>query len=108
MSTPCATIDEVVARLAAIESSCLARGDRRSIFATLYGIVTREIRDKTAAGAFHDNAWVRAYALGFANLYFRAYDGHEQGRPADVPKAWRLAFDASASGRTIEIGRAHV
>ena len=64
MNTPCQSIDEVVARLAHIESACLARGDRRSVFATLYGIVTREIRDRTAAGAFHDNAWVRAYAVG--------------------------------------------
>jgi hypothetical protein len=101
MSTPCTTIEAVVSRLETIESSCLARGDRRSIFATLYGIVTREIRDRTAAGAFHDNAWVRAYAVGFANLYFRAYDGAEEGRAADVPRAWRLCFDAAASGRTI-------
>ena len=49
MNTPCQSIDEVVARLAHIESACLARGDRRSVFATLYGIVTREIRDLEAS-----------------------------------------------------------
>jgi hypothetical protein len=101
MPGPCRTLDEVVARLAAIEEQCQRQGDARSVFATLYGVVSSEIRRRVSEGFFHDNEWVRLYAVTFANLYFDAFDRAEGGRLAEVPKAWRLCFDAAASGRTL-------
>ena len=43
-----ATLDEVVAALAALEQRFRSRGDRRAVFATLYGVVSAEMRDRVA------------------------------------------------------------
>src|SRR5687767_9191238 len=61
------TLDEVVADLWAIEQRFLARQDRRAIFATLYGVVSAEMRHRVARGDFLDPAWVHRYAVAFAN-----------------------------------------
>src|SRR5436189_5398060 len=97
------SLEQVVARLAAIEAECLGRGDRRSIFATLYGLVSADIRARVRDGYFLDNDWAERYAVTFANMYFAAFDAADAGRPDEVPKAWRLCFDAAASGRTLAL-----
>ena len=97
--TRCATLDDVVNGLAALEQRFGREHDRRAIFATLYGIVSAEIRERVAAGFFHDNAWVHRYAVTFANLYFHALECDDAGRSAEVPKAWRLCFDAARLDR---------
>ena len=72
--------------------------DRRAIFLTLYGVVSSEMRARVRRGAFEDNAWVERYTVAFANLYREALESYEAGRLDSVPKAWRLCFDAAASG----------
>lgn len=101
MPHPCRTLEDVLVRLAAIEEAGLRAGDRQARFATLYAVMTEEIRQRLEAGFFEDNAWVRRFAVAFANLYFEAYDAAGAGRADGTPKAWRLYFDALASGRTI-------
>ena len=54
MSTPYRTIDEVVRRFSASEARYRAMSDRRSIFLTLYGVVSEEIRSRLAQGYFTD------------------------------------------------------
>ena len=99
MSTPYRTIDEVVRRFAAREARYRGMSDRRSIFLTLYGIVSEEMRSRLEQRFFTDNEWVHRYAVAFANLYREALDRYEEGRPNDVPKAWRLCFDAAKAGK---------
>ncbi len=93
-----ATLDDVVAGLAAWEERFRSRQDRRCIFLTLYGVVSSEMRDRVARGAFLDSLWVHRYAVAFANLYREALEAYEAGRIADVPKAWRLCFDVARGG----------
>ena len=81
------TLDEVVADLWAIEQRFLARQDRRAIFATLYGVVSAEMRHRVARGEFLDPAWVHRYAVAFANYYRDALEAYDSGRTAQVPRA---------------------
>jgi Family of unknown function (DUF5995) len=97
-STAYATLDDVVAGLAAWEEAFRSRQDRRCIFLTLYGVVSSEMREQVARNAFLDSRWVHRYAVAFANLYREALEAYEAGRIDDVPKAWRLCFDAARAG----------
>lgn len=99
MSRPYKTLDDVVSGLTALESRFRASGDRRAIFATLYGLVSTTMRARVDAGAFEDNAWVRRYAIAFANLYRQAVEADAAGQTSKVPKAWRLCFDLASSGK---------
>jgi hypothetical protein len=98
MSEAYRTLDEVVEGLASWERRFRERGDRRAVFATLYGIVSAEMRSRVAQGAFSDPEWVHRYAVAFANLYRDALEHDEHGRTTVVPKAWRLCFDAARTG----------
>jgi hypothetical protein len=89
------TLDDVVTGLGALERSFRERHDRRSIFLTLYGVVSSEMRDRVARGAFEDPEWVHRYAVAFANLYREALEAYDAGSIDGVPKAWRLCFDAA-------------
>jgi hypothetical protein len=91
------TLDDVVDGFAGIEARLRAGNDRRSMFLTLYGVVSAEMRDRVAGGAFADPAWVERYAVAFANLYRVALEAYDAGRPG-VPRAWRLCFDAAKTG----------
>jgi hypothetical protein len=97
--TPFQTLDDVVAGLGVLEAEFRARQDRRCIFLTLYRIVSAEMRDRVAQRAFADNDWVHRYAVTFANYYREALEAYDEGRSSEVPKAWRLCFDAARSGR---------
>jgi hypothetical protein len=97
-TTAYATVDDVVEGLAALEENFRSRQDRRSIFLTLYGVASSEVRDRVLRGEFLDPPWVHRYAVEFANLYREALDAYDRGRTADVPKAWRLCFDAARTG----------
>ena len=92
------TLDDVVRDFSALETTLRARQDRRCIFVTLYGVVSTEMRDRVAANAFNDPVWVHRYAVAFATLYRKAFDAYDAGKTGDVPKAWRLCFDAAAAG----------
>lgn len=97
-SSAYATLDDVVAGLAAWEEAFRSRQDRRCVFLTLYGVVSSEVRDRVARNAFLDSRWVHRYAVAFANLYREALEAYDAGRTQEVPKAWRLCFDAARSG----------
>lgn len=91
-------MDEVVDGLRRLEEDFLRRGDRRSIFLTLYGTVSAEIRERLTQRFFADVDWVHRYAVAFANLYREALEHDEAGRTRNVPKSWQLCFDAARGG----------
>jgi hypothetical protein len=98
---PYRTLDDVVLGLSRLEAELRERKDRRCIFLTLYRVVSTEMKRQVAAGAFEDPEWVHRYAVGFANLYREAFEAYESGQRNNVPRSWRLGFDAAVSGRTL-------
>jgi hypothetical protein len=92
------SLGDVVDGFAELERGFLARHDRRAIFLTLYGVVSTEMHARVANGSFADATWVERYAVAFANLYREALEAYDAGRRDAVPDAWRLCFDAAASG----------
>ncbi len=86
-----AVIREMTRRFRALAKSC----DHDAVFALTYLRTTEEYRRAVDDPAFFsDNAFVNHEDAVFAAFYFRAYDAWHAGR-ADVPAAWRLAFDAA-------------
>ena len=98
-SSPYETLDHVVAELARLEQRALARRDRRAIFLTVYGQMSREMKRLVECGTFRDNLWVTRYTVAFANFYREAYGAYENGLP--VAKSWRIAFDAAKQGTAL-------
>lgn len=80
-----------------------AAGDRRSVFLTIYVEMTTAVIRGIETGAFRDPAWSSAYLIEFANWYRKALLAFQQGNVETVPRPWRLAFSASASGHTLVV-----
>ena len=93
LSCPRQVIREMTARWRPLDQSC----DHRAVFALTYLRTTEEFLRTVEGdpGFFGDPAWVNHEDAVFAELYFRAYDSWEDGRP--VPEAWRIAFENAAS-----------
>jgi hypothetical protein len=86
------TIREMTSRFDPLASSC----DHNAIFALTYLRVTQEYR-QTINQPFFENTWFVNYEdTVFAHYYFAAFDAWAAGEVADVPPAWRVAFDAAA------------
>jgi hypothetical protein len=110
--TPCVdkTIRQMTRRLDQLASSC----DHDAIFSLTYLRVTEEYRRTIDTPFFDDTPFVNHEDTVFAHYYFAAYDAWAAGDVADVPPAWRIAFDAaqdhqvSASGDLLLGINAHV
>ncbi|MEO8888083.1 MAG: DUF5995 family protein [Jatrophihabitantaceae bacterium] len=89
---PAATIDDVIARMKAIDAA-LPAGDGVACFNRMYLEVTVGVGGQVEQGLFGDPAWVTALDVGFANLYFAAIDSLS-GPPSSQPTAWRPLLSA--------------
>src|SRR4051794_3490130 len=70
--------------------------DHSSMFAFTYLVTTKEYRKAvTDPRFFEDNAFVNHEDAVFGDFYFHAFDAWDRGAVADVPPAWRVAFDAA-------------
>jgi Family of unknown function (DUF5995) len=105
------TIREMTRRFDPLASSC----DHDAIFSLVYLRVTEEYRRTVDdPDFFEDTPFVNHEDAVFARYYFEAYDAWAAGDIADVPPAWRIAFDAarahevSASGNLLLGINAHV
>jgi hypothetical protein len=96
---PCVTLDDVAGRLAELERGYLGLRDRRAVFLTVYGYMTREMQRRIEARAFADNEWVERYTVAFANLYLEALQAYDRAQP--VPKSWGLAFGTAKTGAAL-------
>ena len=101
MREPFRSMDEALEGLLAWERLFLDRRDRRAVFLTMYGMMTRETKRRIDAGQWADNDWVARYLVTFADLYRRALVAYEDGNSSAVPKAWRLAFENAVAGRLL-------
>jgi hypothetical protein len=63
------------------------------IFLETYRRTTLAVGKAVRDGSFEDPAWVERWDVVFADLYLAALDLDLGGSP-DVPRPWRLAFDA--------------
>jgi hypothetical protein len=97
------TVDQVAAALEGVESFCLPARDRRGVFATAYLQITRAIGREILAGRFHDAEWTTRYLISFGNHYRLAFLACDAGKTELVPKAWRIAFDATRGGKALVI-----
>ena len=94
------TIDDVVARLTAIDASLPPR-DGVACFNRMYLLVTELVRDRLSAGFFADPAAMTTLDVTFAGLYLAAVDAAAAGQP--VPKAWRPLFARRSDSRVLSI-----
>jgi Family of unknown function (DUF5995) len=88
-----AVIKEMERRFGPLASTC----NHDAVFALTYLRTTEAYRRAVAADPafFRDTRFVNYEDAVFANLYFTAYDDWAKGRRAQVPAAWRIAFDAA-------------
>jgi hypothetical protein len=98
-NAPFTSLDDMVETLAAWEDRYRQHNDRRAIFVTLYRVVSTAMRARVQEGAFLDPAWVHRLAVAFGNLFRAAVIAYDAGRRDEVPKAWRICFDAARAGR---------
>jgi Family of unknown function (DUF5995) len=65
-------------------------------FLDTYRRTTLAVGTAVADAKFEDPEWVQAWDVTFAELYLDALDADLEGRTTDVPRPWRLTFDAPA------------
>ena len=84
---PATTIDEVIARMQAIEAA-LPGTDGVACFNRMYLDVTLEVNREVNQGSFGEPAFMSHLDVVFANLYFDAVDALS-GPPSGFPAAWQ-------------------
>jgi hypothetical protein len=95
VATPAQTIDDVIAKLTAIDAR-LADSDGLKWFNRLYLQVSVGVRVEVGGATFEDKPFLTALDVVFANLYFAAVSGAES-QSATAPRAWRPLFDMRRS-----------
>jgi Family of unknown function (DUF5995) len=94
-----ACVDSTIARLEMLRDSLGC--DHRAVFATTYLELTKHIkRLLTDEPEFLDDPdYLFTEDALFANFYFDTFEAWEDGDRADVPPAWRIAFEQAAQGQ---------
>ncbi|HWZ52038.1 MAG TPA: DUF5995 family protein [Granulicella sp.] len=88
---PAVTIDDVIARMQAIDA-LLPANDGLKWFNRLYLMVTQQVDLVPPGGAWQSPAWFTRLDVVFAGLYFSAVAGFLSGQ--SVPSAWKALFEA--------------
>jgi hypothetical protein len=86
-------IEVVLNAMAARLGSLPPQRTSQRLFLETYRRTTAAVGVAIDEGRFEDPAWVERWDVEFADLYLDALDLDLAGRP-DVPRPWRLAFDA--------------
>lgn len=90
------TIDDVLQVLDDVLAQGVAGGHRWAVFAALYRRMTWAVKRGIEQGVFDDGARMSWFDAVFARRYFAPLRAYLDGEP--VPRAWQVAFDATASG----------
>lgn len=98
---PFSSLDDTYDRLTDLEDLLRDRGDRRSVFLTVYTRMTHAVIERIRADGFNDPAWATKYLVAFANRYRDALNRFERDQLPIVPEPWQLAFGASLGGETL-------
>jgi hypothetical protein len=94
------TIRQMTSRFNALASSC----DHNAIFSLTYLRVTQAYRAAIDQPFFDNTQFVNYEDTVFAHYYFAAFDAWAGGNIADVPPAWRIAFNAAAKHKVSAAG----
>ncbi len=88
-----ACVDRVIRRLTKLRNRLGC--DHRAVFADTYLVLTKQIRKtiRRNPGLYSDLDWLIYQDVVFANFYFPLFRSG-----AEVPEAWRIAFDTARSG----------
>lgn len=100
---PFTSVADVADRLGHLESLLRERGDRRSVFLTVYALMTETTDAAIRDGVFDDVAWMRAYLIRFADYYRQAFAAFERGDLDAVPRPWQLAFGTALRGDALVV-----
>ena len=100
---PFTSVDDVADRLSRLETLLRERGDRRSVFLTVYALMTERTDAAIREGEFADPAWMREYLVTFADYYRRAFAAFERGELDAVPRPWQLSFGTALQGETLVV-----
>lgn len=100
---PFASVDDVAERLGRLEHRLRERGDRRSVFLTVYVLMTETTETAIRGGEFTDPTWMRAYLVRFADYYREAFAAFERGDLGSVPRPWQLAFGTALRGEALVV-----
>src|SRR3954469_4237821 len=102
------TVDELIARMAALLEQLQADGDPGRFFLGTYLRITEAVRTALRDGLFEAPGWVAEGDVDFAGLYLHALEGSRRDpgapaaprrAPAAAPAPWRRAFGAAPSLR---------
>jgi hypothetical protein len=89
-------VRDIASVVAAMDARLVRMPPDRSaqrIFLETYRRTTLAVGKAVRDGSFEDPEWVERWDVVFADLYLAALDLDLEGSP-DVPRPWRLAFDA--------------
>jgi hypothetical protein len=88
-----ACVDRVIRKLRRLRNRLGC--DHRAVFANTYLLLTKEIRTtlKRRPRYYEGRRWLIYLDVTFANYYFANFK-----RGAELPEAWRIAFDTAARG----------
>ncbi len=86
-------IDELVARMEALQAPLEARKDARRYFHGTYLRTTRAVGAELETGGFVDPPWVERWDVAFAGLYLDALEADQRGEVPSGP--WKVAFAAA-------------
>ena len=90
-------MDDPIAEVAArLQERAHAVPPHYLAFLETYRRTTLAVGTAVDDAMFEDPAWVQTWDVAFAELYLDALDAELEGRTPDVPRPWRLAFDAPA------------
>ena len=98
-SQPTSTIGEVVDRLQQRIDALPPDQVHRRTFVTTYQRTTQAVAEAVDAAFFEDPDWVVRWDVAFAELFIVAHDADQTG--GQVPRPWRLAFQADPTLPTI-------
>jgi Family of unknown function (DUF5995) len=96
---PVSTIGDVVDQLQQRIDALSHDQVHRRTFVKTYQRTTQAVADAVDAAFFEDPEWVVRWDVAFANLFIVAHDADQAG--AQVPRPWRLAFQADPELPTI-------
>lgn len=93
-------ITEMQQRLVPLANSC----SHDAIFSLAYLRVTQNVKAAADTGYFADRKWLTQIDAAFAQMYFDTMDTWKAGNKAGVPKAWRIALQATEDKKMTGIG----
>lgn len=96
------TLTEMRERLAGHDRTCNHNGLFLRNYINVTEAYAKSLREEPEL--FDDPAWLAREDAIFAAQYFQAEDRWKAGRFSEVPKAWRIAYQAADQGRVQGIG----